>query len=644
MKQKLTIEFWVLCIFYVVLFLLKYLYTSFFEFNIDDLWLFVFGIILFFYFKENFIYLVNKISENIFSIMKYLFYILFFIFSINIYFQFLTIEFVQNLSIFLCILGIIIFLRNGKIDKKNIINDKYNILYKIFLIVIISILIGYIFWIQDTYMWTDEFFSFYLSKMIFQNGNTVFELSGLEYNRALFYHYTNAFFMILFGRADEFTSRISNILFLSITSVFIYRIINQIISKKKSVFGLLGVILFLILNITLANSRETRFYIMFGGVYLVSLYTYYNAFINKNITDRYIKIFNLKFEYNLFWALCFIISFYVSYRTQLLTFCFILSLFIYYLFIIFKYKKYRLESIFLCFSIFLFIIFSFYYRYNSFNMHDNLFYHTTVMWARSSPLNTEYYTNFIRNNLYFYIPFIFSLIFLVKKNKLYDLLYCNFFVGLFFVSNQRAIQERYVYFLIPIVIILVSMYIYYFFHFFKKQKIIFILFTIVFVFLFYNQALLFYKEINYKDYMQEENVIFRHKKLDFDLVFDFIKENNFDTKIISDHHSLYTLFSKDIESNYSFLPFNSYKLIFDNYRRLEVYEPMILNEPYLNIPYLEHRSQNYFYIYKNFPIIIILRDLGRYPNIGDELYRIDYFNRPYVYVNQKFLEVNDFEI
>ena len=118
--------------------------------------------------------------------------------------------------------------------------------------------------------WVDEATSSVASLMILEKGFPIFD-SGLFYDRALLFHYLQAFFL-LFGQT-EFLARFVSVIFGLLTIVLIY-----FIGKEYSNSG--GIISALFLSVFYLEvffSRQARFYQFFQLLFFLSLYLLYKS-------------------------------------------------------------------------------------------------------------------------------------------------------------------------------------------------------------------------------------------------------------------------------------------------------------------------------------------------------------------------------
>src|SRR3989339_121772 len=135
--------------------------------------------------------------------------------------------------------------------------------------------------------WVDEATSSVASLMILEKGFPIFD-SGLFYDRALLFHYLQAFFL-LFGQT-EFLARFVSVIFGLLTIVLIY-----FIGKEYSNSG--GIISALFLSVFYLEvffSRQARFYQFFQLLFFLSLYLLYKS----KDDSRFLYLSLISFFYN----------------------------------------------------------------------------------------------------------------------------------------------------------------------------------------------------------------------------------------------------------------------------------------------------------------------------------------------------------
>jgi hypothetical protein len=120
-------------------------------------------------------------------------------------------------------------------------------------------------------LWIDESTSAMAARMILEKGEPRLD-SGLFYGRALFFHYTQAFFQ-LFGQND-FWVRFPSVIFGLLTVVLAYYIGKEY-SKKSG--GILAALFTTVFYLEVFYSRQARFYQLFQLLFFASLYFLYKS-------------------------------------------------------------------------------------------------------------------------------------------------------------------------------------------------------------------------------------------------------------------------------------------------------------------------------------------------------------------------------
>lgn len=128
-----------------------------------------------------------------------------------------------------------------------------------------------IYQLQTTPFWIDESISSLASKNILEKGLPLFD-SGFFYGRALFFHYTQALSMFIFGISD-FSSRFPSVIF-GLATIFLAFLIGKEYNKTT---GLLSALFISIFFIEIAFSRQARFYQLFQFLFFLTLYSLYKS-------------------------------------------------------------------------------------------------------------------------------------------------------------------------------------------------------------------------------------------------------------------------------------------------------------------------------------------------------------------------------
>jgi len=468
----------------------------------------------------------------------------------------------------------------------------------------------YIYRLGEQYFWTDEVFSFTASKMILEKGVPLFN-SGLFYSGSIVYHYLLSASMFIFG-INSFGSRIINVFLIMPVSIVIYYLLKE---KGKRI-AILGILMYLTLNVVLSMARLTRMYSLLSFIFIFSILLLSKLFNNLLHNEKNFKKKPLKYIFLLIFTL---FLFYLAYQTHGLSVTLVLgsALFFFMSMIKFGFKKQYIMP----FIILLLIIFGgSYYKYNTFDLKDAFFERTTLNWAKDSNINSSFYTDILKDNFFLFSLFPASIsLFLVSKDKKYLFIFSVLIMSLFIISYQRQSQERYMYYLIPLIIFTISYTIGYIFYIFNKRSIPRKLIVLVIIFIFLINLNLFYREL-FEISNYEESSISKHKKLEFNKILEFLKQEDTETILIADYHSAFTIQVEGVEINYLLLPEGSEKLI--NSR-----------DPYFDIDYVEYKSENYESLINKSNVIVILRDPNNFKGIERDLDKEVKFNRPEVYSN-----------
>ncbi len=473
---------------------------------------------------------------------------------------------------------------------------------------ILIFLIGIILYshnLGEQYMWTDEVYSFISAQMIIEKGIPLFD-SGFLYNSALFYHYLLAAVIFIFG-SEQFYGRFINIFFNIGTSLLIYYFLKRE-NKKVAIFG---VILFLIMNITLAMSRETRMYSTFSFLFLALISLFYfldNKLENSKIRDNYLLI------------ITFLTIGYLTYQTNGLVVTLIFGAMLFYIASIVKYGLNPKKLIFLVITV-AFIFLGAIIMYGTVNVKEAYFDKTTLDWAKNKEIKSDYYLNILDKNylLYLLVLPLSIITFLSTRNKKYNLVFCVLFAGLILISYQRQLQERYLYFLMPSLIIVTCFALINFFKVFSKNKQIKIISLLFIALLVFFQFSLFFKEIGEIDTFTQDSIS-KHKKYEFNKVINFTKNIDYNEYLIfGDWHSSSTLYSQGIVVDYILLPAGDIRAN--------------TNDPYFNIKYIEYESKEYSEIIRNDKVLLILRDPHHFDLEDTPLKNLGVANIPAIYSN-----------
>lgn len=473
-------------------------------------------------------------------------------------------------------------------------------IYPLTLIILISVFsIIQLLKIGDYYFWTDEAFSFNASQMILEKGEPLFD-TGYYYSRAPIYHHLMSASMYIFG-SNEFGSRLINVFFNILTTIFLY----SFISKKSKIFALFASFLFLTSNLTFATTVETRFYSMLTFAFFAMFVSFYYAFIDKQSLLNKIVIFKKPFLFNWKWFLAFLIFSYIALNTHPFAFILFFGLLPYYLYETFintlNCKFEFQKTLFLALVIIIIFVGAFQLT-KTFDLQYAYFDARTPSWAMQTPINTTYYTDILKNNILFYPLFLTLLITITTKKK--KTVTYTFFVllsALYFMSNQRAVEERYLFFLTPIIITAITYSIYYLYSNFKNNKLFLLFLALITIAFTINHFFLYKIEVTNSC---KENCLTAYKKLDFYKAMDILNEKKKnDTILLADFHASHTLKAHGFDVNY-LIAFE--KETFLKSDGVEING--ILHEIYFGVPFLLQDSSEYTDIIETKEVLIVARE------------------------------------
>lgn len=144
---------------------------------------------------------------------------------------------------------------------------------KEYLLLIIIILFGLflrVYQLGEAPLWIDEATSAVAGKEIIEKGVPVFD-SGLVYDRAIFYHYNEALFL-LFG-VNDFNVRFFSVL-VGLMTILLPYLIGREYSKKG---GLIAALFMCVFYLEVFFSRQARMYQLFQFMFFLSLYLLYKS-------------------------------------------------------------------------------------------------------------------------------------------------------------------------------------------------------------------------------------------------------------------------------------------------------------------------------------------------------------------------------
>jgi len=148
---------------------------------------------------------------------------------------------------------------------------KFKLEYIFLVLILIFALFIRVYSLDSKPLWVDEATSSMAAKMILEKGVPVFD-SGMFYSRALFFHYSEAFFL-LFG-VNDFNARIASVIFGLCTIVLAFYIGREY-NKKSG--GVIAALFMSIFSMEVYFSQQARFYQLFQLMFFLSLYLLYKS-------------------------------------------------------------------------------------------------------------------------------------------------------------------------------------------------------------------------------------------------------------------------------------------------------------------------------------------------------------------------------
>ncbi|MDD4156758.1 MAG: hypothetical protein PHY08_09320, partial [Candidatus Cloacimonetes bacterium] len=474
--------------------------------------------------------------------------------------------------------------------------------------------------IGNYYFWTDEVFSFNAGKMILEKGEPLYD-SGLYYGRAPIYHTLMAYSMSLFG-VDEFGSRVINVFFNALSAVAIYFVIR----KKSKIFALIGSALFLTSNLMIVMTIETRFYTMLSFLYLISAMSFYNAFLNNEKLVNKVIIKNHILDFNFKWLIVFLLFFYLAYDTHNFFFLLIFGILLYTIYQLI-FQKPNIKHILLIISTTMLIFIGAYYITGSFNLKYSYFEAGTLDWAINNPINPSYYTDILKENINIYeFVVVLSIISVLSiKNSLNNYLLLIIAASLFFISYQKTLQERYIFFLIPIIFLFIVINLEKVYNLVHNKNISKIWILLIFSLFLFDHSLSYYNEITDTSF-QNESCLTTYKKLQFYEAMDYIDKNKEGHLLVADWHAAHTLKMYNYDVNYILISEKKIQLLENG---IEINGTV--HDEYFNVPFLIQESEEYETVL-NKKAIFILRDEYKLP-IKINLTKVQSFKKPVIYIN-----------
>jgi len=134
-----------------------------------------------------------------------------------------------------------------------------------------------LFAVADAPFWIDESISSIVSKNILEKGLPIFD-SGTFYGRAIVFHYSQAFSMLVFG-INDFGARFPSVLFGLFTMILAFLFAREFFKKdpQRDYLALLPAIIFSIFFLEIFFSRQARFYQLFQLAFFSTIYFVYKS-------------------------------------------------------------------------------------------------------------------------------------------------------------------------------------------------------------------------------------------------------------------------------------------------------------------------------------------------------------------------------
>jgi len=450
--------------------------------------------------------------------------------------------------------------------------------------------------IGDYYFWTDEVFSFNAGKMILEKGEPLFD-SGLFYGRARIYHYLIAGSMYFFG-IDEFGSRIINVFFNIATALIIYQVLKGT-SKKIAIFG---AFLFMFSNLTLVMTIETRFYGLFTLAFLGMAFTYYKVFV-ENINDDFYNNIIKKIKDDRKWLFLFLMMTYLAYNTHNFFFIIIFGLALYYLLalVLVMNKSWQTNLFFLLCCVGMIFAGAYYYS-GTFDLYYAYLEKVTLDWAADRPRRPDYYTSIMQENLPFYYLLLTTSValLLTRVSQRQSYYFALVIAGLIIISPQRQVAERYMFFLIPLVVIVIAYSFYYLYRCFRKHRFARTVIIMIIVVFTLSQLQLFAAEVN-QEY--DNGRLARHKKHHFYEVMAILDNTlNEEYILLADYHAAFTLLAHGYEVKYIVISEDR-----EHTLNRGIVIDGVVHDHYFKIPFLIQESDEYVDSIKNKRLVIVER-------------------------------------
>lgn len=307
-----------------------------------------------------------------------------------------------------------------------------------------STLITQIPYLGETYMWTDEFFSFYPALRIAEVGEPVYEGTGYHYGRAAVYHRILAETMSAFG-FDEFGGRILNVF----ANLAIVAVLYMWLRPRGRVVALTAGLLFLLSPFVLAQTRIIRMYPVFAFTFLLVAVSYYKTTVEPANTNNLIRE-KTGFALDLRWLAILLLVGFFAYDTHRLIVQFIFGLLLFHG-VASVSGHLKRQNAFLLFVVVLMLLAGAYIRYETLNLYAAYYVNPLGAWAENSPVELLTYPEHIQTIApYGFLAMAIAGFYLLRrKDLLLGFTLAVFLGGFLFMMPQRQNSARYIYGLMP---------------------------------------------------------------------------------------------------------------------------------------------------------------------------------------------------
>ncbi|MFH0818679.1 MAG: glycosyltransferase family 39 protein [Patescibacteria group bacterium] len=398
--------------------------------------------------------------------------------------------------------------------------------------------------IKKLSIWYDEGLSISVAQNIV-NGLGHVLINGDAYNRAFLYHSYLSFF---YQFNDEFwVGIIANIPFYILTSIFLYLFGKELLNKKA---GLLAIFLFAFSWVGIAMAREIRFYEMFICLFLIGnfflfkgLKNFFHITLFMQNKKKYCKQLILIFTYFLISA----IIFFISFKTQDLTFFILYALLFFGLILYLKSKK--IGTLITTISLTLLLL-------GHLISHQEIWLKYTMPSWFGEIYNQANYLHFLIElffNHYFYLIIILAILFysVIKKSKINEIYLFSMLIGLYSIISFQGVGYfallRYYYFIFPFIFIATAYIVISFYN--KKNKIFKVFLSILLITIIGISLFSGLKEAYSPLTLTSK---YEQKNLPYHEIFQILKSPEFkDYKTISDHSFAFVNYlENDLKINY----------------------------------------------------------------------------------------------